>query len=176
MKKIALLSLAAVMLITMAACSGGTPAASLSDAQKVVDETLQNAKNFNTDALDPSIRDYLGTRLEDATFVDFMKTCNGRMEYTIGKETIDGDSATVSVDVKYIDAPTIAIALQDEVDPSTTDEAELIKLLTEKAKAADAPTLQDTIDVTLEKSGDKWTIVLTEEFVGVMLSNMLGMI
>lgn len=168
MKKICGLILAAVMTLSLAACGPqGKP-------EDVVTSFCEAVKNFDSEgaaacfadgavapdlSIDPSD---LGEEMGSEEIVQYLKDCVGKMTYTVNEAQIDGDTATVSVNITYTDiTPVVTETMQDYIakafemamsSEEQPDEAAVQKLFTDTlmAKAESVQTDTAAVDVTFD--------------------------
>ena len=188
MKKVLCVIIALVLILSLAACGGfkkGTPEATvdtLMSAIKVLD--VEKIQSVMANSVDPS---EIGLDSVPEALMKQVKAWLSKMTYKIGTSTVNGESAEVPVDIKYIDAsPVIKAALTEYMTQAVsmalsgkevTEEAMaqlLSDIIEDKVKTEKTETAEASINIKLTKTGDDWKVSdISEEIVNVILSNML---
>lgn len=168
MKKICGLILAVVMALSLAACGPqGKPedvVTTFCEAMKSFDSESASAC-FAEGVVPPDLSvdtDDLGEEMGSEELVQYLKDSAGKMTYTVNEAQIEGDTATVNVNITYTDiTPVVTQAMADYIAKAfemamnegvELDEAEAQKLftdtLTETSKNVEEGTA--TVDVTFD--------------------------
>jgi len=172
MKKIFSL-LAAFVFLTGCSCTNGTL---LNTPQKKVEMFLANYQTLDADVLeqldDVIDREDTFNETQKEEYRDIMKNHYQNLTYEIKDEVIDGDTATVTVEVEVTDYSKImseADAYRTENESEFLDEAGeydeslFVDYRLEKLKDAKEK-VKYTIDFTLTKINDEWELdSLTDE-------------
>ncbi len=169
MKKIAVLLLALIMCFTFAACSSPSP----SDALKA---DLEDAKSSPDEIIGDMGSDGFG---EEATEALVNKVLE--FDYELGKETIDGDTATVEATIttypfgEMFSNLLISFMGQAMSDPTMTEETmmdTLDQLLMDALDSAEK-TYKSTVTVTLINDGQAWVVQESDELSNALTGGML---
>lgn len=203
MKKITAVLLAIVMLVGLAACGAGgaKPDATVKkfcEGMKAFDfEAMQACmdKKFDEDEI-------LTEEMEElASFYEYMKKSASDIKYTIGDSKVDGDNATVTVDVEYDDASELTketfhdyfgvlfgaitdvisgdaeIEFSEDMSEEDQEKAALElfdKLFTEKQESVKIGKSNATLTFELKKADKEWKITkVSDEFADVLTANMV---
>lgn len=112
---------------------------------------------------------------EDQVGVDMLKTVFGKMTYTIGKVTVNGDTASVPVSVTCVDMANVfgdalskafgmafATAFSEE---TSEDDIQVMfeEMLINALKDPDAPMTTQDVTLTMQKVQGKWLIAFDDQ-------------
>lgn len=168
-----------MLMVSLTACqSTASPGSTVNgyfEAAKSTDSakanTFVNPKNVSSE--DSSSASLSGDQEETDilnSITDYISSNNKKVTYNIKNEDIKGNSATVTVDCKFVDASAIlkdamadyvaqAFAKAFTSSQSTDDSAkEITKLINDKVKTAKEAFIEKTIKVNCVKINEKWYI------------------
>lgn len=195
MKKILAVFFTTAMLLTLAGCSLGEK------PDKVVTAYCEALKNFDSEAAsacvasgETSLEEGLSQEEEDNAIgeqmFDYVKQQAGKLTYTVGEATVDGDQATVPVTFTYVDASAvIQETMSDYIEQglglafSGASEEEIenlfIDIFNEKLSSVETGTATTDVVFPCEKVDGEWKISdFSEEnedaLMQVVTCNMVG--
>lgn len=178
MKKICGLILAVVMVLSLAACgSQGKP-------EDVVTTFCEAMKNFDSESASSCFADGvvppdlsvdsedLGEEMGSEEIVQYLKDCAGKMTYKVNAAQVDGDKATVLVNITYTDiSPVVTQAMGDYIakafemamsEGGEVDEAEaqqiFADILMESSKNVEAQSAAIDVTFDCEKVNGEWKL------------------
>lgn len=178
MKKLFCYLVSIMVIVSLTACqsaaspkdtvSGYFEASKASDTTKA--NTFVNPKNVSSEASSgTSSGDKEETNISNS-LIDYIKSNNKKVTYNVESEDVKENSATVTVDCKFVDASAIlkdtmsdfisqALSKAFTSSGSSEDSAkEIAKLMNDKVKTAKEKFTQKTIQVHCVKINNKWYI------------------
>ena len=187
MKKVLSVIMVLVLVLGLAACGGskkGTPEAA-------VDTLMAGIKAFDVKKIQSVMsgeisEDDLGITEDTEVFFNQIKQWASNITYKLGKSEVDGDKATVSVDITYTDASDLmkeafseyfTQAMTKAFSNENVADEEMSKLfmdiISEKSKTIKTGTDSVSLDLKLVKENGEWKITdMPEEMGDVILSNI----
>ena len=186
MKKILSILLVLVMVFGLTACGGPKP-------EDTVKAFCDSMKAFDFDGMQAHLVNKLdedqiiGEEVEEMSgFVDYMKSCASLMTYSVGKASVNGDSATVPVEFKFKDSTDFVKDLMKELfaklfeimfsgeDMSDEEAESLISDMIMQKSPAELPDTTASVNFTLQKVDKDWKVKeLTEDMANILTSNMV---
>lgn len=187
MKKLLCAILALALTFSVAGCAGAAPETKPDEAVKGFFEA---AKQFDFAAMNKFVNpdkpiDESSLNMEDESekaFVDYFKENAKKITYSIKGSEVSGDTATVTVDCKYIDGATLfqdvmteymEKAMEDALNGKEISEEEatsqMMQLLKDKQASAEPTYIETTIPLKCVKINNQWYI----EDVGTEIENMI---
>jgi len=189
MKNIKLLSILCVLFIVLCGCSSpkiktDSPKATVTSLFDLVKEGKYN----DLDKVADNIKDYnLGIAKDGTTkpITDTLIKATGKVKFTINEEKIDGEKATVKVDVDYPDINKVLKEMAKEVDEmmksmkstekGDLDEEAVLKKMEESIKKkleGNLETLHSDITIDIIKKDGKWLITLDTDIAKAITGNL----
>ncbi len=195
MKKFVSLFLALILIVSLAACSSA-PAPKpedtvkgFMDAAKGLDfEKMTTFINPTNKGSLTSISDGIKADSAEKCFMDYLKTQSSKMTYEIKSSDVSGNTATVSVNCKYIDGTPFFKAVIEKfftaafeaafAGKELTDEMtnEMIKkIVTEQQKAITDTFKESTVKIKCVKADGKWVLDTVDNDLGnIVTSNLMS--
>ncbi|MCI1960263.1 MAG: DUF5105 domain-containing protein [Clostridia bacterium] len=190
-KKIFCMFIILALVFSISGCAG------TQKPEDTVSEFLGAAQNFdiekmktyiNTDdAGDLSKFDSNDESVKD--FYDYLKECASKMTYNIKSSDVKDDTATVTVDFKYIDSTPFIQAVIKEVftqalssafsGQEMTDEqtnALFANIIKEQKSKIEDKYVEETIDIKCVKVNGKWLIDSDDSLANVLTANFVSVI
>lgn len=162
MKKFILIIFTAFLLV---GCSlNNTPSKRVEEVLKKY-QTLDSSVVDNLELITEGVEDLKNSK-DREKYTKIMKTQYSDLKYTIKDEKIDGDEATVTVDISVYDYYKIQRDANDYLEShrdefytdDVYDEAKFLEYKLKKMMDA-SDRIEYTIDVNLVKENDKWEVV-----------------
>lgn len=178
------------ILLLLAVC-GCLVGCGTNKAEAVVKNYFESMKNSDVDEMKTLIKNTEKTDTKNNVLIDVMllyaQEYHTNIEYTIEGSMIDKDTATIDVEVKYINlGPIVKLALTDLVNNSISsafmgveleddDMDALFRSYFEKHKE-DISVLPktETLKVECEKIDGKWKIIYSDELINIYFCNMMN--
>lgn len=189
-KRISFICLAVLFAMSLSACSFKP------GPEKTVEKYCESMKRYDVDGMKTytvaEIQSDNDTTTEDSPFTtvlsDYFKDNIGKLSYTVGKPTINGDTATVQVDFTYVDAGPIykaaigdmlskafALALSGSELSDEESEAMFKAAFEEQKEKIDPITSTSTVEFPCTKTDDGWQISKVDDKVlNIMTANLIG--
>ena len=189
-KKLLSIILAAIFIISLVGCSSPKP-------EDVVDTFLKSTQALDIEKMAECMESDIQGDLKDITledsdeslkdFMDYFRKNASKMTYEIKDTKVDGDSAVVTVDCKYIDGSealenaftaVFDEALEKAFAGSEMSEEEIENKLVEylnNYEAKEDKFATSTVKIDCVKKDNKWYVSdFGEDFFDVMFSNYLS--
>lgn len=192
-KKSVLVLLVLSLILIVSGCSPAKP-------ENTVKDFMESMKNFNLEEMASKVnpsntegKEYVENLTEEGDefqnyFMDYLKGNAKEITYTVKEAKLDGDKATVDVDVKYVDGkPLFTVVIADYFQKAmsvafsgveiTDEEASNIFLASMKTQQENIEKTfsEKTITVNCIKIDDIWYIDnLSDELLDVATSNIFS--
>lgn len=158
-----LVLLALVLLVSACQSEAQTPSEGLEDTLKAFQEQdmpkikalTGGHEGFDLEAFKNTFSEKNRTSSESFGDVVLDKVC--AFTYTLGDEHIDGERATVQVDVTYIDLAQALTSALAKTEPMEANQTVDVAQITQDLKMA-SDTLNETFSVKMIKDGEQWVI------------------
>lgn len=189
MKKIFAYILFIGLILSMTACTSSP------SPEEVVDKAMEAIINMDKDELskymdiDDLLGEEEGTINTDAISEEEISVLFENIEYKIISSSIDGDSASVNIDIENIDMGMVlgqfleeafAFAFSDAFsDKSMSDEemeVAMTDLFLEIIEKNKDNTVSNNVDIDLNKVDGQWKIAVDEDFQNALTGNLIDMI
>jgi len=186
MKKIIAILLAAVMILGLAACGEKGP-----KPEDTVTAFCEAVKAFDFEAMQACVdekieeEDFISNEEEEAQeLMDYLKKNASELTYKVGEASVDGDKATVAVDMEYTDISNVMkevfseyltqmLALMFEGGSEEEAAAVLDDVLSEKIASVETTRASENIVFNLVKKDEAWKITESnDQIIKVMTGNM----
>ena len=189
MKKLLCVMIAALMVLSLAACGGSS--AKASTPEKTVGELMEAIKTLDTEKIasisaSGTIKISGFEEIPDST-LEVLKSWASKLSYSIENVETNEISSTVKVAIKHADStPVIKLAIDDYIQKVVSmtlsgeayDQDKLVSMLYESIDEMAAKTETDTAETEAEvglvlKDGTWMIDTLSSEFTDVATSNMI---
>lgn len=195
MKKLFAMIVTTVMMLSLAACGSSTPEATVDQyfaaAQKLdVESMVATIAPSNTENVEETTDMLNGEDQDDYTqyFLDYLKANAEKMTYTITDSDVDGDTAIVTVECKYVDGAPIIEATMGEVfsrvlgmafsgaEPTEEEMAEMfISIMQEQTENLDESFMEAILAINCIKQDGVWYIAEVDDIMlDVVLSGFIA--
>ena len=190
-RKLFSIILAAIFVISLVGCSSAKP-------EDTVDVFLKNTQELNLEKMAESMNPDLKDSFDEITseesddslsdYLDYFRKNAAKMTYEIKGAEVDGDSAVVTVDFKYVDGTDVledafAKAFEEAISQAfagkemSEDEIEdlFIETLNSSESEGEETFATKTVKIDCGKKDNKWYIDdLDEDFFDVIFCNYLS--